>query len=570
MSLFSLRRIASAVLLFCAPVAIAAGVPAEHEELEASIDAPFRGDDHGARVFGIELLHPGAAAVPVAWQLEIASDSGVLRRWNGNAQAGDRVNRLSLAWDGRDDDGLPLRLGIYRLQFAAIDGDTKRLEQGLAALAAGEHLANPVERPLLQEWDVAIGTPPPVRMPSFVPLPVAAQPLIRRPNGSGPAYTIYYGNLHSQTNHSDGGGDLSTCNNAEAPQDGAFGPVDAFAYARGHGLDFLMASEHNHMYDGSNGTNANALQQAALDLYQSGLDLTAGFNTAHPDFLAIYGMEWGVTTNGGHLNIIGADALYGWEYNVGNQLIGSFYTPKSDYASLYTFMRGQQVLGQFNHPASSGQFVIDGVALAQTADGDDVMVLAEVLNSSAFSISTTEEETSRTSYESVWKKLLERGYHVAPASNQDNHCANWGASYGNRTAVLIPAGLPLNAQSFHDALRARRVFATTDKTGQILLSSREHVMGSRFANDGALTLRVDYASGSGRVASQVQIYEGVPGRNGTITLAAGTALTTLNPSAGEHFYYAKITQDDGRLLWSAPIWVTQLAAGDAIFQSDFF
>ena len=28
---------------------------------------------------------------------------------------------------------------------------------------------------------------------------------------SGLPYTIWYGNLHSQTNHSDGGGDLATC-----------------------------------------------------------------------------------------------------------------------------------------------------------------------------------------------------------------------------------------------------------------------------------------------------------------------------------------------------------------------
>ncbi|MBW8894458.1 MAG: hypothetical protein JF617_21035, partial [Burkholderiales bacterium] len=34
-----------------------------------------------------------------------------------------------------------------------------------------------------------------------------------------------------------------------------------------------------------------------------------------------------------------------------------------------------------------------------------------------------------------------------------------------------------------------------------------------------------------------------------------TASTT--PAVGEHFYYAKLTQDDGKMLWSAPVWVTQ-------------
>ncbi|MDB4517020.1 hypothetical protein N9089_05410, partial [Crocinitomicaceae bacterium] len=31
---------------------------------------------------------------------------------------------------------------------------------------------------------------------------------------------------------------------------------------------------------------------------------------------------------------------------------------------------------------------------------------------------------------------------------------------------------------------------------------------------------------------------------------------TLKPKPGEHYYFAKITQADGNLLWSAPIWVT--------------
>ena len=40
-------------------------------------------------------------------------------------------------------------------------------------------------------------------------------------SASGLPYTIYYGNLHSQTNHSDGGGDLGTCVSEQAPQSAA-------------------------------------------------------------------------------------------------------------------------------------------------------------------------------------------------------------------------------------------------------------------------------------------------------------------------------------------------------------
>ena len=31
--------------------------------------------------------------------------------------------------------------------------------------------------------------------------------------------------------------------------------------------------------------------------------------------------------------------------------------------------------------------------------------------------------------------------------------------------------------------------------------------------------------------------------------------TTRSPGPGEHYYFVKGTQEDGNLLWSAPVWV---------------
>jgi hypothetical protein len=59
----------------------------------------------------------------------------------------------------------------------------------------------------------------------------------------------------------------------------------------------------------------------------------------------------------------------------------------------------------------------------------------------------------------------------------------------------------------------------------------------------------------------VQLFEGVPGSNGTVSSLSETATTTVTPSAGEHFYYAKVTQSDGLRLWSAPVWVSQGSSG---------
>jgi hypothetical protein len=199
------------------------------------------------------------------------------------------------------------------------------------------------------------------------------------------------------------------------------------------------------------------------------------------------------------------------------------------------------------------------VPLAWTADGDAAMALCEVMNSSAFSTRDKEDETRRSNFEAACNKLLEAGYHLAFSSNQDNHCANWGASYTNRTAVLLPAGEGLNRDSFVAALKARRVFATMDKDSQLVLTANGRLMGERFGNRGPLQFRVQFANGAGRTAATVAIMEGVPGRNGMVTQMASAATVSITPSPGPHFYYAKVIQDDGKVLWSAPVWVDQAA-----------
>ena len=54
------------------------------------------------------------------------------------------------------------------------------------------------------------------------------------------------------------------------------------------------------------------------------------------------------------------------------------------------------------------------------------------------------------------------------------------------------------------------------------------------------------------------MFQGVPGSNGSVTALSDQASLSLTPTPGPHFYYARVTQDDGNLLWSAPVWVHQL------------
>lgn len=570
--------------MFLALAANSVGFAAEvdHREFEATLHVPYQADaasaKNAARTFTLEFDYPHVAkAQNVSWRLELVAPNGqVVEHWSGVQRLFKKPVEVKVRWAGRGD-GSAMPDGLYHVRMEAVaqeaglgnpDNSASAIEQAL--VAAGDAL-------VVQSWGLAVGKQATPAMPLFQPLATsraaaqiqskAAAGLSIQAAAPAPAslpYTVYFANLHSQTNHSDGGSAVTSCTGAAEPLSAPYGPADAFAYGKNRGLDILMASEHNHMFDGSSGTNTSANPATAKALYQSGLTTAADFNAANPGFLAVYGMEWGVINNGGHMNIFNSNELLGWEYNGSGQLLADTFTDKPDYSALYTLMRQRGWVGQFNHPATSGQFLVGGVPLGYSADGDQAMALCEVLNTSAFSTNTTETETGRSSYEGACHKALEAGFHIAFSTNQDNHCANWGASYTNRTGILIPNGTALTQASFVAALKARRVFATMDKNSQLVLTANGHIMGERFTNSGPLTLVANYASTGGQSAATVSIVEGVPGRNGTPTQLAATGSTTVTPSVGEHFYYAKVTQGDGKILWSAPLWVTQTNSGDTV------
>ena len=538
MKISSCASIAPALLALSLGCSLAHATPPEHQEFEATLLAPFQTGAAQGRTFTLSFDYPGLArAGRVDWRLELVRPGGrVALRWRGAAPFTGQTLTVAVPWSGRLGSK-PAPGGIYRVR--------------LHATVRG-HLHEAIE----QEWEIAVGAPRAPAMPAFAPLPRAFEPAAAPAPGALP-YTVYLGNLHSQTNHSDGGADLAECKGAQPPQKARHGPDAAFAYARRHGLDILVASEHNHMYDGSEGSAPDADAAAARALYRAGLETAASFSREHPGFLAVVGLEWGVIHNGGHINIFNSDELLGWETNARGDLMADTLTPRGDYAALYRLMRERGWVGQFNHPAHAGQFQIGGVPLAYTDDGGEAMVLCEVMNSTAFSTSADETETRRSSFEGACNRLLEAGYRLAFSTNQDNHCANWGASFTNRTGVLLPLNTALNRASFVEALKARRVFATMDKDSQLVLTANGRLMGERFDNRGPLTLVANFANSAGRKVAAVTIMEGVPGRQGTVTRMAQGAETTFTPSPGAHFYYAKVTQDDGKVLWSAPVWVMQ-------------
>lgn len=548
----------------------------DHHEFEAELHVPFTSDvASGARRFSVTMNYLGAPeGEQFAYRLElVAADGKVVQAYAGIERFAGKPVVLNFDWAGRSGAQTTLADGIYeaRLTATAIDAGVQAkgasdAERVAALLATGED----GHAPHVESFKFALGAAPVARMPAYRAMALGAQvnggdgPRVKAQSAAAMSswpYTVYYGSLHGQTNDSDGGGNVATCNESQPAQTGQFGPSAAFPYAKNRGLDFFANTDHNHYFDGSSGLG-NIPAATAKSRYTAGVAVASNYTAATPGFLALYGMEWGVINNGGHLNIFNSDELYSWEYDPSNQLYGHRFVAKNDYATLYSVMRAAGQVGQFNHPDVSGQYIINGTDFGYTADGDEVMVLAEVSNTSAFSNKEDESQQPGSGYENAYRKILERGFHVAPATNQDNHCANWGASYTNRTAILVPNGTPLTKASFIEALRARRVFATHDKNSQVVFSANGAIMGSRINNTGALNLNVGFANTAGKTVSLVEIWQGVPGRNGTMTVLSNSATYSHTPTDGLHVYYAKLTQNDGKILWSAPIWVNQGATNN--------
>ena len=544
----------------------------DHHEFEAELRAPFVSEQaSGARRFSVTMGYLGAPeGEQFAYKLElVAADGKVVQTFAGVERFTGKPVTLNFDWAGRTEKA-NLADGVYEARLTAFAVDADVAAKGDSAEARVASMMPADGHVHTESFQFVMGAAPVAKMPAYRAMALASQlnggevPRAKAQSAAAIAswpYTVYYSSLHGQTNDSDGGGNVATCNESQPAQTGQYGPDAAFPYAKAKGLDIYANTDHNHYFDGSSGLG-NVPAANAKNRYAAGLAVASNFNAANPGFLAIYGMEWGVISGGGHLNIFNSNELYSWEYDPSNQLYGDRFVAKNDYAGLYTVMRAAGQVGQFNHPDSSGQFVVNGTSFGYTADGDEVMVLAEISNTSAFSNKEDETQLPGSGYETAFRKILEAGFHVAPATNQDNHCANWGASYTNRTAILIPNGTALTRDAFIEAIRARRVFATHDKNSQLVLSANGAIMGSRINNQGALNLNIGFASTTGKTVSLVEIWQGVPGRNGTMTLLSNSATYSHTPTDGLHVYYAKVTQNDGKILWSAPIWVNQGAANN--------
>lgn len=372
-----------------------------------------------------------------------------------------------------------------------------------------------------------------------------------------PANNYYFGNLHAHSDYSDG--------NQDNP---GFTPADDYNYAMSSQcMDFLGISEHNHYTSNNNPGNR-------LSTYVLGVSQAAAFTAAHPAFIALYGMEWGVISNGGHVLIYGdgMDNLWGWESGSGGWGAGNNYNDfiaKSDYTGangLFQTVNNNSATNTFAslaHPNDNDYGNLANIAYNSSYDAA-VSATAVESGPSTSTNTTYSNPGSSMGYLNYYQKLLAKGYHLAPAIDHDNHNTTFGRTTYSRSAVVAPS---LSKTNIISGFRNMNVYATQDCDTKVDFTLNTRIMGSSLVAAGAPVIAVNLSDVSTSTAGAViRVMFGVPGSNVNATeiySATGGSLQYVDdnlPNLATGYYYIDITNAGNRIV-TAPVWYTRSDAG---------
>lgn len=336
-------------------------------------------------------------------------------------------------------------------------------------------------------------------------------------------YNWYFGQLHSHTNLSDGQGT----------------PDQAYTWARDQSnADFFAITDHSNSFD--NDTSCDIANGSASSEWNL-LHQKADQYNVDGEFAAIagYEMTWSGSTGGwGHMNTFNTS---GFETRANSSMdLKTYYNTIAQYP---------QSISQFNHPGTTfGDFADFGF---YSKAADDVVDLVEVGNGEG----QIGSSGYFPSYE-YYTRALDRGWHLAPSNNQDNHLGNWVTANTARTVVLAPK---LTRDSVYDAIRNLRVYATEDSDLKIMYKVNGSIMGSTLDNPSSLNVSISFedAEAADKIGKVSIISDG-----GSVAASklfgssSGTWDFTLNPQYT--YYYVRIDQADGDIAVTAPVWTGEV------------
>ena len=211
-----------------------------------------------------------------------------------------------------------------------------------------------------------------------------------------------------------------------------------------------------------------------------------------------------------------------------------------------TLNANPETISQFNHPGDTFGDFMDFALYDPVIDNQ--ITLIEVGNGEG-AIGSSGYFPSYSYY----TRALDKGWHVAPTNNQDNHKGNWGDSNTARSVVLSDG---LSEEAIYDAMKNYRVYATEDNDLSILYSLNGNAMGSILDEQEKIHITAeisDPTDTAGETKVEVIVNGGQTLAEKTFT--GGSATVEFdNLSTGYGYYYLRVTQADKNIAVTAPVW----------------
>ena len=330
-------------------------------------------------------------------------------------------------------------------------------------------------------------------------------------------WNLYFGQLHAHTDISNGAGSVE----------------EAFQYAsQVDGLDFFAVTDHSDSFDNA---DMGAIDADGADI---SADWAAGKQAAasvtNGDFVGLFGFEmtWPEDKQLGHISTFNTP---GWQTR-DQEAFTNVTAALENYYKALTAVPGS--VSQFNHPDTvHGDFerfdhyspqYDAAVSLLEVA-GEDGVVDCE-----------------------YYDLALDEGWHVAPTNNQNNHNGQWGDASEARTVVLAK---DLTEEALYAAMKDRRVYATQDSDLAIYYELNGTVMGSILPKSEEAEITVFLSDPTDEAIGNVEVVTDGGAVLVSEYVETPSQVLELPASGGRSYYYLRITQPDGDVAVTAPVWM---------------
>lgn len=358
-------------------------------------------------------------------------------------------------------------------------------------------------------------------------------------------YQAYFGQLHSHTQYSDGSGTLAS----------------ALEYIKGlnasANIQFVAFTDHSNYFDKSGAANPEGAlydMSKATD-YSRGLwseykGAIADFNAVNgSSLLALGGFEMTWSGGPGHINTFNTAGIVSRNNTVLNNKTAD--SGMKAYYALLSQAEGVESISQFNHPGKTFGNFSDFAYYDPVIDSRIYMV--EVGNG--------EGQIGAGGYYPSYEQYimaLDKGWHLAPTNNQDNHKGRWGNANDARDVIITD---DFSEAGIYEAIRAMRMYSTEDKNLELTYTVNGLMMGSSIKTEEVsdkLLLEVtvtdpDKTDTISKVEVVVNSGKVVHTWNDPAELAKGILSVSLDPDYS--YYFIRVTQGDGDLAVTSPVWV---------------